>query len=228
VDTSPTELVVVEGADAVTYLDSQCTQDLSGLAVGSVAATFVLDPKGELVTVAVVRAVTPSLVELEVPTGTATATIARLERFAIRADVAMRRGGTPPTPVYVDELARIDATVPGTDELSHALVPHGVSAELRERCVSFTKGCYPGQELVARMQARSATPPYVLAHLVADVVLRAGDPAGTSTLEGAVTSVALDASTGRWHALGVLHRKDAAAGTVEVRTATGAQVAQLD
>ncbi len=224
-----TELVVVEGTDAASYLDSQCTQDLSSLGVGDQSATLLLDPKGELVTVAVVRATTAGRVELEVPLGTGEASVARLRRFAIRSDVQIRLDAMPPVaPTYPDDLARICARVPGAAELRRGLVPHGLDESVRARCVSFTKGCYPGQELVARMEARGATPPYVLRELTAPIPLVVGDEVGDASLDGVVTSVALDASDGRCHALAVLHRRDAGADAVEVRHAGGQVLAHLE
>ena len=51
------------------------------------------------------------------------------------------------------EAVRVEAGIPamGT-ELDGRTIP--VEADLLDRCVSFTKGCYTGQELVARLDAR--------------------------------------------------------------------------
>ena len=59
--------------------------------------------------------------------------------------------------------------------------------------VSFTKGCYPGQELVERMDSRSASAPFRLVRLdgdglaVGDPVIVDGDEVGrvTSATDGA-------------------------------------------
>ncbi|HEV3328335.1 MAG TPA: hypothetical protein VGZ33_02970 [Acidimicrobiales bacterium] len=222
------EDVELSGADALVYLDSQCTQDLSGLGGGAAATTFVLDPAGELVAVATARRDGGAGVVLQVPIGTGEPTAARLRRFAIRADVTVHDpvavlGGPP----LRSELERIDAGVPSGAELARGLVPHGVGSELMASCVSFTKGCYPGQELVARMQARGATPPYVLRRLLASAPIAPGDPVGDEKFDGMVTSVAADPAGTRWHALCVLHRRDAEGATLAVRTASGTVVAQF-
>ena len=156
-----TERVALRGQDARTYLDSQCTQDLAAIEVGDVALTLVLEPKGELVTLATVASPGADHLELEVPAGTGQATLARLERFAIRTAVTFEllegHGAT-----VADELDRIRAGRPGAAELARGLVAHALPASVLAQAVSFTKGCYPGQELVARMHARHALPPYLL------------------------------------------------------------------
>jgi tRNA-modifying protein YgfZ len=222
------ELVVLDGGDAASYLDSQCTQDLGDLQVDHEAWTFVLAPAGEIVAFAIARRPSAERLELEVPAGTGASLVARLRRFAIRSDVTVHDATSfVGDGVLASERDRIEATVPGPSELARALVPHGVSRELLERCVSFTKGCYPGQELVARLQSRGATPPYVLRGLVADVPLAVGDAVGEARFDGAVTSVSLDDDGTGCLALCVLHRRDTEAATAEVRTAAAPVVVRL-
>lgn len=225
-----TELVLLRGPDALSYSDSQCTQDLSDLDVGGGAGTLVLDPKGEIVAAATVRRVGPELVSFEVPVGVGAALRERLERFAIRSKLDFEgplAPGTTDVPGLDDELARISAGLPGPRELARGLVVHGLPMALRERSVSYTKGCYPGQELVARMQARGATPPYVLCRLELDELANPGDAAGDPAREGCVTSVAKDPAAGSYLALAVVHRRDAAGSTIEVRSSAGTQLARV-
>ena len=225
------EVVSLRGADALGYLDTQCTQDLTSLDVNGRATTLLLAPSGEIVTIATVHRVLPDVMLLEVPAGTGDATVARLERFAIRADVAFSAHEAPveaPRGWFADALARIAAGVPGAAELARGLVPHGIGEELRASCVSLTKGCYPGQELVARMQARDATPPYVLRRCTLDGPAHPDDPIGDPDKDGRLTSVAIDLDTERCLALCVLHRRDAAGETAEVRTASGSVVARFE
>jgi folate-binding protein YgfZ len=89
--------------------------------------------------------------------------------------------------------------------------------------VSFTKGCYTGQELVARIDSRGGNVPRHVRGLVSPVPLEVGaelhDAAGATV--GVVSSVALSATLGPV-GLGVVHRSVAPpatlAGGVEVRT----------
>jgi tRNA-modifying protein YgfZ len=87
------------------------------------------------------------------------------------------------------EIARIRATVPrmGID-LDGDTIPAEGGAPLIEMSVSFTKGCYTGQELVARVNSRGANVPRPLRTLVLEgpveagaIVRLAGDEVGRLT-----------------------------------------------
>ncbi len=73
------------------------------------------------------------------------------------------------------ELARVRAVWPimGVDMTSDS-VPSETG--LTDVAVSFTKGCYPGQELVERMDSRGATAPRSLRLIRAVAGARAGEP----------------------------------------------------
>lgn len=102
------------------------------------------------------------------------------------------------------ELARIEAGIPVMGaEITEKTIP--ASAGVVEASVSFTKGCYTGQELVARIDSRGGNVPRRLCSLSwsepaevlagADVVVGEGDQA---EVVGQVTSAAsrLDAPGG--------------------------------
>jgi folate-binding protein YgfZ len=228
--TGGVEWVLLDGPDALSYLDSQCTQDLAGLAVGSTAETLLLGPDGHVVAFAEAQRVAEETVLLAVPAGCADAVRARLERFAIRtaATFAVAGSGAGIAPAWADEEVRIRRAIPGAAELARGLVTHALDEALRERVVSFTKGCYPGQELVARMNARGATPPYVRRRCRFAIAPDVGDTVGDVEKDGQVTSVAREADSGTWIGLCVLHRTDAAQRDVTVHSAAGPLVAQLD
>jgi tRNA-modifying protein YgfZ len=224
------EVVALDGPDALTYLQGQVSQDLADLQGSGTVRTLLLDPNGTLVAVATVVAGQGDVVTLEVPDGLGAAVRTRLERFAIREDVTFHGPDhldAPHDAALADERARIDARIPGPRELAAGLVAHGLDASLLAECVSFTKGCYPGQELVARMQARGAMPPYVLRHVTTNATIEVDAPAGDASFEGRVTSVA-EAGSSTWHALCVLHRRDAAGDEVDVHSVVGEVRARLD
>jgi folate-binding protein YgfZ len=86
------------------------------------------------------------------------------------------------------EAARIEAGVPAMGrELTEKTIPQEAGS-LVEHTVSFTKGCYTGQELVARIDSRGAN----VARKLRGVVI---DPAGHG--QGGATLTCLDRELGR-------------------------------
>jgi len=135
--------------------------------------------------------------------------------------------GNPPPGVDVVgadvfEAARIDAGVPvsGVD-ITTDTIPAEAGAWLIEASVSFTKGCYTGQELVARVDSRGSNVPRPLRRLRsagAAPGLVAG--AEVTTLDGdvvgRVTSAAPMPADGAIVALGPLARSVEVPGSVLV------------
>ena len=78
---------------------------------------------------------------------------------------------------------------------------------LIEQTVSFTKGCYTGQELVARIDSRGGNVPRRLRGLVPAGPVEPGTTLvdGSGADAGTVTSVAHSSGTG-WVALGYVRR----------------------
>jgi tRNA-modifying protein YgfZ len=111
------------------------------------------------------------------------------------------------------ESVRVEAGIPVMGaELDERTI--AAEAGLLERAVSFTKGCYTGQELVARLDARGNR---VARHLRGLVVDEPGTPPVPDGLIGAqitvgdrgvgsVTSAAWSPALGRLVALGYVHR----------------------
>ncbi len=132
------------------------------------------------------------------------------------------------------ESVRVEAGIPVMGaELDERTI--AAEADLLERCVSFTKGCYTGQELVARLDARGNR---VARHLRGLVVVglaasgapgtgedRSGAPAvapGTEIVSegkvvGTVTSSAWSPALGAMVALGYVHRTVEPPSIVELR-----------
>lgn len=111
------------------------------------------------------------------------------------------------------EVLRVEAGVP---RAGAEIGPDTLPAELHllERAVSFTKGCYTGQEVVARMHSRGR-----VGHLLVGLVLEAGEPpaphdpitAGTARI-GEVTSAVRSPAAGVI-ALGIVRRGSEEPGT---------------
>jgi tRNA-modifying protein YgfZ len=185
----PRDVVAVEGSDALTYLDSQVSQDLRGMSVGEQRWTFLLEPTGKIEVLARVTRTTDDRFELDTDTGFGDALLARINRFKIRVNAQTSRG--PDRDGSVDDLERIVLGWPrmGAEIVPGESIPAGTG--LTGCAVSFTKGCYPGQELVERMDSRAAEAPRSLRTLTVATGSRPGDPLldADGTEVGVLTSV---------------------------------------
>jgi folate-binding protein YgfZ len=121
------------------------------------------------------------------------------------------------------EALRIECGVPAMGaELTDATIPAEAGQWLIDASVSFTKGCYTGQELVARIDSRGGNVPRPLRGLVVE-----GDPIpvgatvhAAASEVGTVTSSARSATLGSV-ALAALARSVAPGAEVELRATDG-------
>jgi len=196
------DLVLVEGPDATSFLQSLVSQDLDAVAVGASGHSLLLQPQGKLLVDFYVLHVEPDVWWCVCEGGFGEALASGLNRFKIRVKVEVRevpvaalalRGVELPASVPAEvqvfavdwptgsafdaigpdvaiaavgdavdapvidaaayEAARIEAGVPrqgfDTDERT---IPQEAGLELV--AVSFTKGCFVGQELVCRIDSR--------------------------------------------------------------------------
>jgi folate-binding protein YgfZ len=186
------DVVEIDGPDAATYLHSQASQDLRDMAVGEARWTFLLQPTGKVDVLARVTRTGDETFALDTDPGFGAVLEARLNRFKIRVKATVTATAAA-LGTDTDEDQRIAA---GWPKMGAEIVPgETIPAEtgLADVAVSFTKGCYPGQELVERMDSRGSTAPRRLTVLPK----RDGDTAGTAVLSGGVevgtiTSVGTD------------------------------------
>lgn len=251
------DVLRVSGADAVSYLQGQVSQDLGRLAPGTALRSLILEPGGKVD--AWVRLWLPAEphaaagdpeVLIDVDSGAGPALVERLQRFRIRVTVDIElfawhlvalRGpasgdvdtsgsgaelvtevdwaglpgvdllgpdvtvpvGVPEVDPSAFEAIRIESGQPSMGaELDTTVIPAEAGEWLIEQSVSFTKGCYTGQELVARMDSRGSNTPRKLRGVV--VIGPATDidpPAGSEILVGSEARGVLT-SVGRSAALG--------------------------
>jgi folate-binding protein YgfZ len=129
------------------------------------------------------------------------------------------------------EAIRIEAGVPAMGrELTERTIPVEAGQWLIELSVSFTKGCYTGQELVARVDSRGGHAPRPVRGLLVD-----GSRADVAGLDGAVvvhdgkdvgnlTSSAWSATLDRPVALAVVGRATEPGSDVQVRGGAGVEL----
>lgn len=195
------DVVLVSGTDAGDYLQTQLTQDVSSLDVGQSTWSFLLKPRSEIIALMRVTRSGPTDYTLEMEHGWGDTVRRTIDEFLGRMDVSFEQ--TTLQVADEDEHARIAAGWPRMgNEIDGAVTPAmtGIVVET----VSFDKGCYTGQEFVARVHHRNADPPKRLVHVSfdEDELVPEGAPIVVGGDEvGLVTS----ASTGM--ALGFLKRK---------------------
>jgi folate-binding protein YgfZ len=262
----PRDMVSVSGPEATAYLQGQCSQDVSSLAIGAAAEAMLLSPQGKVEVYLRVTKVGDDDFVLDTDAGFGPVVTARLERFRLRTKVTLEplewvcvavRGpdtdrvlvGSPavvapvawPGLVGVDllgpappagglsawvadraarcgaaawEAVRIEAGVPVNGrEVTEGTIAAEVG--LVERTVSFTKGCFTGQELVARLDARGSKVARRLCGVVVGPDVGPGlPPAGAQVVTvdgshevGQLSSVAWSPAAGSTVALATLHRR---------------------
>ncbi|MEO5724310.1 MAG: hypothetical protein ABIQ39_08695 [Ilumatobacteraceae bacterium] len=197
---SPRDCVQISGPDATTFLHSQMSQDIVALAVGDNAWSFLLQPNGRVDVLTLVHHVAADSFVIHTDVGYVDALTARLNRFKIRvsAELALVQqpppGGIAGASTAELEDARIAACWPamGAEIVPGETIP--AETGILDVTVSFTKGCYPGQELVERMDSRAAQAPR---HLIV-VGRRPGDVVGgdLKLVAGGTGTAASDAVVG--------------------------------
>ena len=287
----------VSGADAASYLQGQCSQDLAPLAVGEHTEALLLSPQGKVDAWVRITRTGDDVFVLDSDAGCGPAARARLERFRLRTRVtvdpldwaclsvrgpaaadALAAGGAsapvggpggPALALAVDrpgwsgvdllgpapdgdpgldswapvslvrcdeeawEATRIEAGVPvGGREVTGSTIAAEVG--LVDRTVSFTKGCFTGQELVARLDARGSNVARRLSGVVVPSTVPVPVGASVWTADGGhevgtLTSVAWSIGSVAYVALAVLHRRVVPPEEVEVRwDEGGARVAPAE
>lgn len=177
VDQSDWERVLVRGSDRVRFLQGLCTSNIETLPVGGWLRTAALTEKARVVAVFEVVAEEDALVLLCEP-GLGDKLAAHLERFALMDDVAFERASGPmhrvwPDPASVWTAPPVLAPPPGEVASAEEVEVRRVEAGLPRygvdvdedrfpfettlaRHLDYEKGCYVGQEPVARVRSRGS------------------------------------------------------------------------
>lgn len=155
--------IVVQGADALEFLQGQLTADLAGLLPGQSLLSAWCNPKGRVICLLRVTA-TGSGYTLALPTELADDVIKRLTLFRFRSKVEFTvrpateaESGIDPDAIEAGLLQRLRDGIPEIWRAqSEKFTPHMLNLDLLG-AVSFDKGCYTGQEVVARTHYRGSS-----------------------------------------------------------------------
>jgi folate-binding Fe-S cluster repair protein YgfZ len=196
-------IIEARGDDARTFLQGQLSQDLAALGEEG-AWSLVLAPDSVVISVCLVRPREEGL-DLVVAREDAEATLARLRRFLLRTKCTLECRDVDAGP-FASVADQIEASWPGANEIARSLTPHAFGRRFVDQTVSFSKGCFTGQELVGRLDARGSSVPWRLVRVegpsegAINEYLRSKGPEGPQ----GVTSVL--SRDGRLVGLGVAHR----------------------
>ena len=156
----------IEGADAAGFLHGQFTTDVTGLAAGQAGLSAWCDHKGRVITTFILARLDDAFLLL-LPGTVKEAFVKRLKMFVLRAEVQVVDAGAeteiiPSVPRLpgMDEDASETAFIRQGIPLLHPatsgrFLPQELNLDNLD-AVSFSKGCYPGQEIVARLRYRGA------------------------------------------------------------------------
>lgn len=230
------ELVVVEGPDAKKFLNDLLSQELDRMQPTAAVRSFLLAPQGKLrallwvfgtdnriglvtdagvgdqvaddlthykirVKATINRPVPVTTVVGPLPEGAVAAPMGDMERGFVEGQVE-----TPFMSPQEWEALRVEAREPVMDrDVDEKTIPQETG--LVDESVSFNKGCYLGQELVARIDSRGGRVNHHLRRVVLEgpVEVPAEVRAGDETV-GNVTSAGFSESRGSHIGLGLLHR----------------------
>lgn len=175
------DIVTAVGPDARSYLQGQFSQDMATVDRDGSAWSWLLQPTGKVAALVLVSKVAEETYSIAVDSGFGSVVLARLNRFKLRVKVDLTLVEGLGTVFAGSEAVRIEAVWPamGSELVVDETIPN--AAGINDRTVSFTKGCYTGQELVARVDSRGDHTPQHLRHLQSPSPLAVGD---VLTLDG--------------------------------------------
>jgi folate-binding protein YgfZ len=161
--------VLVTGDEAELFLQGQLSQDLVDLPEEGRWA-LLLAPDSVVITSCRVSSI-PGGFALCVPRELAATALTRLRRFLLRTKCTLDVVDVVEGPLDT-RAEQIRAGVPGPSEFARNLTPHSFGATFVATTISFTKGCFTGQELVGRLDARGSSVPWRLVRVAGPSVAR--------------------------------------------------------
>jgi folate-binding protein YgfZ len=196
-------VIEARGDEAKSFLQGQLSQDLDALGDEG-AWTLVLAPDSVVMAVGFAK-LRDGGVDLVVARELAEMTLARLRKFLLRTKCTLELHDVDSGP-FATVADQIEASWPGAKEIERSLTPHTFGRHFVAETISFQKGCFTGQELVGRLDARGSSVPWRLvrvegpSEVVLDDYLKSKGPEGPQ----GITSVL--SREGRVVGLGVAHR----------------------
>lgn len=146
------DVLRVSGPDTWSFLQSLLSQDVLGMEQGERRSALMLTPQGKVeVLLGIEREGDDALLDTDSGWGEALKNV--LSRYKIRTAVEVSLESLGDEPSDQTELLRIKNGTPRMGfDLDSSVIPQEAALEIES--VSFTKGCFVGQELVCRIDSR--------------------------------------------------------------------------
>jgi folate-binding protein YgfZ len=143
--------IAFRGPDVVKFLQGQLSADLAKLVVGGATLAGLHNPQGRVIALLSVTRAADQEFMAHLPLELAAAVAGRLKKYVLRAKVTIEVAGDSPA---TDPLAEIRAGIPEIyAATSEAFVAQMLNLDLLG-AIAFDKGCYTGQEVIARAHYR--------------------------------------------------------------------------
>ena len=210
------DIVTAVGPDARSFLQGQFSQDMATVDRDGSAWSWLLQPTGKVAALVLVSKVADETYSIAVDSGFGSVVLARLNRFKLRVKADLTLTESIGTVFAGSEAERIEAVWPamGSELVVDETIPN--AAGINDRTVSFTKGCYTGQELVARVDSRGDHTPQHLRHLTSSRPLAAGDVLTLDGKQVGTVTTAADTAALAWVARSVEPGATVRAGSTSV------------
>jgi tRNA-modifying protein YgfZ len=149
-------LLRFQGRDAIAFLQGQLSNDIDALAVGATQLAGYHNPQGRVIALLRLARVAAEEIHAQLPQELAEPVAQRLRRYVLRSKLTIDILDAPATGAAATRSRRADIAA-GLPQVYAATSEQFVAQMLNLDCidaVSFTKGCYTGQEVIARAHYR--------------------------------------------------------------------------
>jgi folate-binding protein YgfZ len=196
-------MIEARGEEARSFLQGQLSQDLEAISDEG-AWSLVLAPDSVVMAACFLK-VRDDGVDLLVARELAETTLARLRKFLLRTKCTLELRDVESGP-FATVADQIEASWPGAKEIERSLTPHTFGRHFVAETISFQKGCFTGQELVGRLDARGSSVPWRLVRVEGPSALAVDDYLKSKGPEGPQGVTSVLERDGRVVGLGVAHR----------------------
>jgi len=195
--------ILVNGPDSESFLQGQLTQDLSSInASGS--WSLLLQPDSSVIAALFIRKLEDGFA-LMVERKLSEMSVARLRRFHLRVKCTIEVNDIDAGP-FSSLSEQIAAGWIGANECELSLTPQCYGARVVSESISFTKGCFTGQELVGRLDARGSSVPWRLVRVTGPSLDRINEAVMSKGPDGPRGITSCVAVEGAFQALALVHR----------------------